>query len=163
MMTSKEWITPDIFFKRCSVAFGKFDLDVAADENNAKCDLSLTEGDNALSINWSKYLSDREIYTKHIWCNPPYHKLISWVSKSIEEAERGCTVVMLLPWGRWAKWHELIVRHAEMVRVVGRIQFELDGKTPSNAPSCNILAIMRPTIEGFRFPTGFTNSEIDAK
>jgi hypothetical protein len=50
-----------------------------------------------------------------------------------------------------------------MVRVVGRIQFELDGKTPSNAPSCNILSIIRPTIEGFRFPTGFTNSEIDAK
>ena len=46
-MTSKEWITPDIFFKRCSVAFGKFDLDVAADENNAKCDLYLTEEDNA--------------------------------------------------------------------------------------------------------------------
>ena len=146
------------------MAFGKFDLDVAADKNNAKCDLYLTEEDNALSINWSKYIWESSfVNTKLIWCNPPYHKLISWVSKSIEEAERGCTVVMLLPWGRWAKWHELIVRHAEMVRVVGRIQFELDGKTPSNAPSCNILAIIRPTIEEFRFPTGFTNSEIDAK
>tara|TARA_R100001082_G_scaffold44580_1_gene23750 strand:+ start:2219 stop:2680 length:462 start_codon:yes stop_codon:yes gene_type:complete len=153
-MGRNDWQTPKTFFDKCEKAYGTFDLDVAADAKNTKCKDYFTEEQNALSLNWHTH--------KNIWCNPPYTNLISWVKKALTESTQGCQVVMLLPYGRWAKWHELILHKAEVVRVIGRIQFELDGVSSGNAPACNILAVIRPPIDGFTYPYGFTGAEIEA-
>ena len=175
-MGNSDWETPPEFFERVSRAYGPFGLDAAASKANKKCRFAMGPGNFSREC-CSPHTQDalrgfswfHEFYvhglrlSEHVWLNPPYTNLMSWVTKATEESDCGLTIVMLLPWGQWAEWMELAVKRAEIVRVVGRIRFidpEAKGRTSPNG--MNILAIFRPPIEGVTWPVGFTGAAIRA-
>lgn len=86
-----DWETPQHLFDALNAEFG-FTLDAAASDENAKCDVYLTELSDSLRWDWSG-LADGAV-----WLNPPYsRKLAPWLAKAAETAERGTTVVCLIP------------------------------------------------------------------
>ena len=174
-MPSTHYETPDFFFDKCSKAYGQFDLDAAAHQENKKCELFLNETDNALDWNQSWNDAIKKTYhlgvppPRNVWLNPPWGSsdpIFPWVKKAMKEIQSGNSIsiiCILLPWGRWAKWQEFLIPQAEMVRVVGRIPFLLDGKSIKSPPACNVVAILRAPIAGIKWPTGFTGATIDGR
>ena len=77
-----------------------------------------------------------------LFINPPYSEPAPWITKAIEHAQRGNTVVMLLRGDTSTKWfHELVLPNAEIRFVKGRIRF--NGEP---APFASIIAIFYPQI-----------------
>ena|SRR3990167_6162883 len=165
MMGNPDWATPGFFFDRCVAAWGPFDLDAAASEVNSKCRKWLGPGsllgEDALEVDWLRAIGGENQLYPSVFVNPPYWNLAAWVSKAIEESDKGLTVVMLLPWGQWAEWMEAISGRSEMVRVVGRIKFvDPTGAARTQPNGMNVVGVVRPPVEGVRWPVGFTGAEI---
>lgn len=124
-----ERATPQDFFDRLNAEF-HFTIDAAASELNHKCDTWFGPGglfEDALEADWG---GEGTV----AFLNSPYSVAGAFVAKAREEADKGATVVMLLPVRtdtRW--WHDAVwdathhmPRHATEVRFVrGRLQFEL--------------------------------------
>lgn len=60
-----------------------------------------------------------------VWVNPPYGTQIGrWVAKGYHEAQKGCTVVMLIPARTETRyWHDYVMRAAEIRFIKGRLRF----------------------------------------
>lgn len=84
---SDEWGTPQDLFDSLSNEFGGFDMDVAANAENAKCADFLSLDKNALLYDWGK----------KNWCNPPYSLVKEFCRKALIEQEKGNLTVMLIP------------------------------------------------------------------
>lgn len=119
---SVEWETPQALFDALDEEFG-FTLDAAAAPSNAKCERYYTEQDDALSQPWEGT----------VWCNPPYGRIIGkFVAKGFEEAQKGATVVMLIPARTDTRyWHEYVMRAREIRFIKGRLHFS---GSRNNAP-----------------------------
>lgn len=77
---SNEWSTPQDFFDELNKEFG-FTLDVAATDENHKCDIWLTKESDGLKSDWDGYVC---------WMNPPYGgHTKEWIKKAYEESLRG--------------------------------------------------------------------------
>ena len=123
-------VTPQDFFDQLNGEFA-FELDLAADEKNTKCDYYYDERVNSLEQDW----------TGHCWCNPPYGRSIGqWVDKAARESKaHGSLIVMLLPARTDTKWFTRIADTADEIRFVkGRLKFE--GQIAS-APFPSMIAI----------------------
>jgi phage N-6-adenine-methyltransferase len=82
--------TPQKLFDELNAEF-HFDIDAAADEHNHKCDLYYGQGGiefDALEADWAGMT---------VFLNPPYSVAGGFIAKAREEADKGSTVVMLLP------------------------------------------------------------------
>ena len=125
------WETPQNFFDLLDSEF-KFDVDVCALPENAKCRNYYTPEMDGLRQKWEGVC----------WCNPPYgRKIGEWVKKANGSAEAGATVVMLLPARTDTKWfHEYIYRRAEIRFVRGRLKF---GGSKNSAPFPSMVVIFR--------------------
>ncbi len=91
--------TPQDFFDELDREF-HFDLDAAATTLNHKCDLWFGEGGeefDALNADWG---GDGVT----VFVNPPYSIAGAFIKKAREEADKGATVVMLLPVRSDTKW-----------------------------------------------------------
>lgn len=144
------WETPQKRWNEWNKEFS-FDLDAAASKENTKCKHFFTEEDNALIQNW--YDPNNGIAV--IWCNPPYGRSITgkWVKKFQEEANKGATVVALLPARTDTKWfHDYIwnKKNVEIRFIKSRLKFEIGGKPildkngrPQSAPFPSMLVIWR--------------------
>lgn len=135
MFSSKTdlWETPQEFFDELDREF-RFDLDVCALPENAKCARYYTPEQDGLSRPWDGVC----------WCNPPYGREIGkWVFTGlIASMLRGSTVVMLLPARTDTKWfHEWIYGKAEIRFVKGRLKF---GGSKNAAPFPSMVVIFRP-------------------
>jgi site-specific DNA-methyltransferase (adenine-specific) len=134
MMSSAtpEWATPQDLFDRLSLSHGPFDLDVCATPENAKVARFFTKADDGLAQEW----------VGRCWMNPPYGREIGkWVRKARESADKGATVVCLLPARTdTAWWHDNIQGRAEVHFLRGRVHF--NGHGPAPFPSA--VAILRP-------------------
>jgi phage N-6-adenine-methyltransferase len=114
----QEWETPLSLFKKLDDEF-HFNFDLAADNENKKCENFFNENDNALDKSWSGVC----------WLNPPYgnaeYKLENWIKKAFEETKHNdCVVVMLVPARtntRW--WHNYCMKSAEIKFICGRPKF----------------------------------------
>lgn len=124
-----EWETPQDLFDILNKVY-KFDLDVCATSENAKCPRYFTKAQDGLSQEWKG----------KIWCNPPYGREIDkWVKKAHESYKAGATVVMLLPARTDTKWiHEWVFGSAITIFLKGRLKF---GKSNNSAPFPSMLAI----------------------
>ena len=129
-----QWATPQGFYEDLHAEFG-FGLDVCATPDNAKCDRYFTREIDGLSQEW----------TGVCWMNPPYGRVIGdWMRKAWESAQRGATVVCLVPSRtdtRW--WHDYAMR-GEIRYVKGRLRF---GDAKANAPFPCAVVIFRPQAE----------------
>lgn len=126
-----EWKTPTDLYKKLNAEF-KFVLDAAATSTNALCNNFFTKKDNALTKDWSKY--------KSVFCNPPYSQASEFVEKSLNEAKKGCTVVMLIPFRSDTKYyHDFIINKAKEVRLIkGRLHYS-DSEQTAPFPSAIIV------------------------
>jgi phage N-6-adenine-methyltransferase len=117
------------FFASLERRFGKFTLDVAAAEHNAKCRRFYTRADDGLALAWYGY----------VWCNPPYSDIRSWVEKAWHEWENRVRfdtlgyptgddlhlIAMLLPANRVEQgwWQDLVEPHRDRPGSPLRVEF----------------------------------------
>lgn len=75
--------------------------------------------------------------------NPPYGREVGkWVKKAHEEAQKGATVVALLPARTDTRWfHDYIYGNHEVRFIRGRIKFE---GSQWNAPFPSMIVVFRP-------------------
>jgi phage N-6-adenine-methyltransferase len=130
-----DWATPQDFFDRMNSRFGPFELDVCADNENAKCPHYFTAEDNGLAQQWEG----------RCWMNPPYGRTIRhWMRKAYESSLAGATVVCLVPARTdTAWWHDFAARgKVEFIR--GRLKF---GGHKNSAPFPSAIVIFNPPAQ----------------
>lgn len=135
LLTSKlgTWATPRPLFDALDQVF-HFDLDVCATKDNAKCKRFFSPEQDGLAQRWAPH---------RCFCNPVYGRGIeAWLSKALEEAEKGATVVMLLPHRPDTRWWRL-ARRGEITEIEGRITFE---GAPHPAPFPSAICVFRPRL-----------------
>lgn len=136
MFSSKTdvWATPDDFFSRLDKVF-RFETDVCALPENAKCGNFYSPQDDGLSQEW----------TGVCWMNPPYGREISkWVEKAYDSAKRnGATVVCLLPARVDTRWWHDYCANGEVHFIKGRLKF---GGAKDSAPFPNAVVVFRPSL-----------------
>tara|TARA_Y100000361_G_scaffold152627_1_gene172517 strand:+ start:2148 stop:2630 length:483 start_codon:yes stop_codon:yes gene_type:complete len=142
---SKEqtWATPQALFDKLDEEFN-FELDAAASELNAKCEVYLTEEQNALDLDWSKYAS------RSVWLNPPYGRAIGkWIRKAYMESTKGLCVVCLVFARTDTRWFHRWAMKAQEIRFIpGRITF---GNAANSAPAPSCVLIFDPSRAQPRF------------
>lgn len=113
------WETPDGLFNMLNNEFN-FDIDVASNNLNKKCNDTIDETVNALSVDWKGTC----------WLNPPYggsgaNSLKNWVKKAFDESRRGCVVVILIPARTNTEWwHKYCMKAKEIRFIKGRPKFK---------------------------------------
>ena len=122
------WETPKDFFDEYNDLY-KFETDVCAIKENAKCDRFFTPEQDGLKQEW----------TGICWMNPPYgRKIGKWVKKAYESSLTGATVVCLIPARtdtRW--WHDYCMR-GDVKFIRGRLKFG-SSKNPAPFPSAVVI------------------------
>nr|DAZ30550.1 MAG TPA: DNA N-6-adenine-methyltransferase [Caudoviricetes sp.] len=116
-----------------------FKWDLAASDDNAKCNNYFTRDDNSLEQNWGGL-------DGNLFVNPPYgRELKLWVKKAAEtHLKNGQYLVMLIPSRTdTSYWHDYIFNHAEIEFLRGRLKFEVDGVSGDPAPFPSALVIYK--------------------
>lgn len=134
LMSSKSdnWGTPQALFDRVHAYF-HFDLDLAADEANRKCDKYLSEEDNALSVSWHEH-------GRSMWCNPPYSLVDKFINHAVLQLPCYESAVFLVPSRTDTKWWQKAYKHASGVYFIkGRIKFVGEGSQSAPFPSCLLV------------------------
>lgn len=128
------WCTPQELFDELNAEF-HFTLDAAATDKSAKCPNYYTPEKDGLKQPW---------IGGAVFCNPPYGKQIGeWVRKAYEEAQRGTTIVLLIPSRTdTAYFHDYIYGKAELRFVRGRLKFtDEDGNAKQSAPFPSMVVV----------------------
>lgn len=143
--TSDHWATPLRVFNAISRQYGPFDLDACATDQTAKCMQWFTREDDGLHQPW---------YGR-VWVNPPYSDPRPWIQKAVDSIRYGQAqrVVMLLPASTDTAWfHDLVLPHADVVFIRGRIKFLGWRGTPIGSPKAgNIIAVFPKASAAFSF------------
>lgn len=149
----QKWQTPPWLFAWCVKRFGAFGIDVAAEKENALCDIYLDEATDALAdgVEWG---AENGL----AWCNPPYADPLPWVEKAAQQAkERGVTTVLLLNSDASTAWFKkaldagsLVVHITSDGETSGRVAFvradtKIAGKKNSK-PS--VIFVIKPRKRG---------------
>lgn len=129
------WSTPQDFFDKLDETF-RFDVDVCATPENAKCAKFFSPEQDGLLQDWKGVC----------WMNPPYGREIGkWVKKAYDSVRYGnglCIVVGLLPARTDTKWfHGYIYGEAEIRFIKGRLKF---GGARNSAPFPSMVVIWNP-------------------
>jgi len=131
--TTDMWETPKWLFDQLN-EFYRFDIDVCAVPENAKCARFFTPEHDGLMQEW----------TGTCWMNPPYGREIGkWVRKAYESAQKGATVVCLLPARTDTSWWHDYCMKGEITFLRGRIKF---GQAKNSAPFPSAIVVFRPTM-----------------
>lgn len=132
MFSSKTdlWETPQELFNELNKEF-KFELDVCAVPENAKCKDYFTPEQDGLMQKWKGIC----------WMNPPYGRNIgNWVKKAYESSRGGVTTVCLLPSRTDTKWWHDYCMKGEIRFIKGRLKF---GGSKNAAPFPSAIVIFR--------------------
>lgn len=124
-----QWATPRAFFDEWDARY-RFEIDVCADAQNAKCRSYFDEQDDGLQQDWAPY---------RCWMNPPYGREIGrWMRKAYEESLKGALVVCLVPARTdTAWWHDYAMK-GDVTFIRGRLKFG-DAKSGAPFPSAVIV------------------------
>lgn len=127
---SDEWATPQSLFDRLDQEF-RFDLDVCATPNNAKCARYFTREIDGLTQPWRGTC----------WMNPPYGRAIrDWMRKAFESHLEGATVVCLVPARTDTAWWHDFAAKGEIRFLRRRLRF---GNALSSAPFPSAIVVFR--------------------
>lgn len=125
------WSTPQELFDAMDAMY-KFDLDVCADKDNAKCVKYYTKEQNAFHQVWHRD-------GKRIWMNPPYgRKIINWIRKAYVESQHGVVVVCLLPARTDTLWFHDLCTYGDITFLRGRLKF---GGAKNSAPFPSMIVV----------------------
>lgn len=127
-----KWQTPPAVFEKLNEEFN-FTLDATAEPQTALCDHYFTIDDDALTQDWGN---------QTVYCNPPYSQLKDFAKKAQEEAQKGATVVMLVPARTDTKAFHDYLSHGEVRLIKGRIKFLMEGKEQDAAPFPSMVCVM---------------------
>lgn len=129
---SIEYETPPELFDVLNREFG-FTLDVCSTPANAKCKKFFTVRENGLAQPWTPATC---------WMNPPYgdQAITRWMAKAHGEAERGATVVCLVPARTHTSWFHTFCSQAEVRFLRGRLRYV---GTAGEAPFPQLVVIFR--------------------
>ena len=132
---SQEWSTPQAFFDEYNAQY-RFDIDVCATPENAKCPKYYSKEDDGLAQEWRGVC----------WMNPPYGRGIgAWVRKAFETAESGRgMVVCLLPARTDTSWWHDYAMKGEIVFLRGRLKF---GGAKNSAPFPSAIVIFGKSLK----------------
>ena len=127
-----DWETPAPLFRALDEVY-RFTLDAAASRANRKCDLWLSEQEDALRCQWSG----------RVWLNPPYSRRVGdWVEHAFDQVRLGTAeLVACLLYARTdtAWWHDFVMAEAaEVIFFRGRIRF-VGAEAPAPAPSALVV------------------------
>jgi phage N-6-adenine-methyltransferase len=110
-------------FDPIAARFGGFTVDVAASEENTKCDRFYSLEDDGLMQSWAG---------ERVWCNPPYSDLMPWIRKAWVEHATTEVIAMLLPANRTEQswWQDMVEPYRDRPRsplsvefIAGRLRF----------------------------------------
>lgn len=109
--------TPDYLYAYAKDRWG-FDIDLAADESNAREEIFFTKKDDSLEQDW-------HLFGEMGWCNPPYSNIKPWFEKAAEQAKKGFFSVWLIPTpnGEDVYRDHIFGKVSEIVFINGRISF----------------------------------------
>lgn len=128
---SIEWETPQWLFDLLNEEF-HFETDVCATAKNAKCKHYFSKKQNGLNQDWAGVC----------WMNPPYGREIAeWMSKARESAEKGATVVCLVPARPDTDWWWENALEGEIRFLRGRLKFA-NSTSSSTFPSA--VVVLKP-------------------
>ena len=138
------WQTPDWLFNYLDKLF-KFNLDVCASAENAKCEKYYTEQESCLDHDWSEKADLFDM----AWCNPPYSKPDLFIRRAASMCRRfSIGTVMLLPADTSTLWFRDALSTAdEVVFLTGkRINFIRSdtGEVGKGNNKGSMLIIWRP-------------------
>jgi len=126
---SPEWGTPQWLFDLLHQEF-RFELDVCATAENAKCKRYFTQDDDGLLKDWAP---------RRCWMNPPYGGEIGgWMQKAVQESKKGALVACLIPARPDTNWWWENALQGEMRFIRGRLVWQ-DGGTPAPFPSAVVI------------------------
>lgn len=120
--------TPEAFLAavRHKLAIADFAIDLAADEDNAVCDLYYAKDDDALHQTWA-------VGPAHSWnwLNPEFADLDPWVARAWSEQQRaGVQTAVLVPAGVGSDWwRDWVHEKAHVLLLNGRLCFIPDWAT----------------------------------
>ncbi len=138
---SNYWRTPLELFNKLNKEF-HFDVDAAANKENALCERYFSEQDSALDKNWIDY-------GKTFWLNSPYGREIgSFIKKAYEESVKGATVVLLIPARTCSKYWYNYCAKGEVRFIKGRLKFYNPATPEINAPAPfpSAIVIFKPNM-----------------
>jgi phage N-6-adenine-methyltransferase len=125
------WATPQEFFDKYNALYG-FNLDVCANQDNAKCSNFFSIEDNGLEQEWRG----------SCWMNPPYgREIIHWMRKAYESSLCGATVVCLVPARTDTKWWHEYAMKGDIEFIKGRLKF---GNSKNSAPFPSAVIVFAP-------------------
>jgi phage N-6-adenine-methyltransferase len=125
------WATPQEFFDKYNALYG-FNLDVCANQDNAKCSNFFSIEDNGLEQEWRG----------SCWMNPPYgREIIHWMRKAYESSLCGATVVCLVPARTDTKWWHEYAMKGDIEFIKGRLKF---GNSKNSAPFPSAVIVFTP-------------------
>jgi phage N-6-adenine-methyltransferase len=125
------WATPQEFFDKYNALYG-FNLDVCANQDNAKCSNFFSIEDNGLEQEWKG----------SCWMNPPYgREIIHWMRKAYESSLCGATVVCLVPARTDTKWWHEYAMKGDIEFIKGRLKF---GNSKNSAPFPSAVIVFAP-------------------
>lgn len=142
LFSSKDqtWETPQSLFDMLNEVF-KFELDVCAVPETAKCGKYFTPEIDGLS----------QIWEGSCWMNPPYgREQIKWIEKASKESNSDLTrVVCLIPARPDTKvWHNVIFPNAKVICFIkGRLKF---GNSKDSAPFPSALVVFGNNINEYQ-------------
>lgn len=122
-------------------------LDACASPENAVCSRYFTEADNALEQVW--HCSAGEF----VFFNPPYSKIMPWVSKAVEQSIRSrCVIVGVLPDDRSTVWYRSMVQGMATLELIPfrRISFlhPETGQPVRGNPKGTVIPVWTPWRTG---------------
>ena len=124
------WYTPQDFFKKYDDVY-KFETDVCATDDNAKCAKYYTEEMDGLSQEWRGVC----------WMNPPYGRTIgNWMKKAYESSLEGATVVCLVPARTDTNWWHDYAMKGDIEFIKGRLKF---GGSKNSAPFPSAVVVFK--------------------
>ncbi len=126
-----EWESPQWLFDLLDKEFD-IELDVCANEHNAKCPIYFTPEQDALDQEWEGVC----------WMNPPYGREIgNWMQKARESAEAGATVICLVPARPDTEWWWANALAGEIRFIRGRLKWP---ESDSAAPFPSAVVVLSP-------------------
>lgn len=130
---SSEWATPDYVFDHLDNEF-HFTLDPCSTHDNAKCAQHYTTAEDGLSKHWGRNV---------VFMNPPYGRAIRlWMAKAKDAADKGATVVCLVPARTDTNWWHTFAMQGEIRLIKGRLKFN---NHKHSAPFPSAIVIFRPS------------------
>ena len=144
-----EWGTPLQLFNTLNAEHGPFEVDLAATEENTKCDVYLDKEVNSLEYEWRKF--------RNAFLNPDYSKGVidAFMEKAMEETRvPGLRVTALIPLAGETVWFQKYVMKAAEIRLIaGRVKYvgkRTDGSIVTQSPAfTSCIAIFDKSLEQF--------------